>query len=85
MFTNKNWKIFVEAIKNGSWVWWKNLPSKSEEPNFRTCNDNYLKLYNPADYEQIMNKIFEEVDSNLEFINKNGVPPNLLNVRSHLK
>lgn len=85
IFNNENWKNLVEAVPDGScWVWWKNLPSKSEEPNFRKCDDNYLKLYNPADYERIMNEIFKEIDTNLEFIKKNGVPTILLDVGTWL-
>lgn len=85
IFNNQNWKDLAAAIpEDKCWVWWKNLPSKSEEPNFRKCDDNYLKLYNPADYEQIMNEIFKEIDTNLEFIRNNGVPPKLLNVGTWL-
>ena len=85
IFNNQNWKDLVAAIpEDKCWVWWKNLPSKSEEPNFRKCDDNYLRLYNPADYEQIMNEIFKEIDTNLEFIRNNGVPPKLLNVGTWL-
>lgn len=85
IFDNQNWKNLVEVIPNGNcWVWWKDLPSKSEQPNFRKCDDNYLKLYNPADYHRILGEIFEEIDNNIEFIKENGVPENLLNISTWL-
>jgi hypothetical protein len=70
----------VRCIPKGSfWVWRKCLPSKEEQPNFIECDENYLKLYNPDDYEKFLNKIFAEIGDNLQYILKCGVPKGLPN------
>ncbi len=80
-FNNDNWRQYVERIpKEAMWVWWKFLPAKEEQPDFVNCDDNYLKLYNPDDYEIFLNTIFVELDNNLQHIIKHGVPKDLSNV-----
>lgn len=80
IFNNDNWQQYVRCIPKGSfWVWRKCLPSKEEQPNFIECDENYLKLYNPDDYEKFLNKIFAEIDDNLQYILKCGVPKDLPN------
>ncbi|MBQ4489325.1 MAG: PD-(D/E)XK nuclease family protein [Ruminobacter sp.] len=86
IFDNDNWQQYVQCIpKAAMWVWWKFLPSKEEQPDFMECNDNYLKLYNPNDYELFLNKIFAEIDGNLQHILKCGVSKDLSNVESYKK
>ncbi len=82
IFENKSWKEYVSAIpKRHSWVWWKRLPSKSNELNFNILN-NYKKLFESSYYETILSEIFSEVDTNLEFIMDNGIPNDLSEVES---
>ena len=81
-FENKSWKKYVSAIPKGhTWVWWKRLPSKSNELNFNILN-NYKKLFESSYYETILSEIFSEVDTNLEFIMDNGIPNDLSEVES---
>lgn len=83
IFEDQRWKNYVEDIpEDHVWVWWKRLPSKSEEPDFIVCDSNYKKLFDPQCYETILEKIFMEVDSNFEYIKSHGIPKGLLNVES---
>ena len=82
IYENKSWKKYVSAIPKGhTWVWWKRLPSKSNELNFNILN-NYKKLFESSYYETILSEIFSEVDTNLEFIMDNGIPNDLSEVES---
>ncbi len=86
IFNNDDWQQYVRCMTKGSfWIWWKCLPSKEEQPNFIECDENYLKLYNTDDYEHFLNKIFAEIDYNLQHILKYGIPKDLSNVESHRK
>ena len=81
-FENESWKKYVSDIpKWSTWVWWKRLPSKSNELNFNILN-NYKKLFESSYYETILSEIFSEVDTNLEFIMDNGIPNDLSEVES---
>ncbi|WP_031579423.1 PD-(D/E)XK nuclease family protein [Ruminobacter sp. RM87] len=74
-FDNVEWKNIVEQMQEENlWLWWKNLPSKDEQPNFINHNEHYLKLYNPAEYEEVMNKIFSILDQDIPSILETGLP-----------
>lgn len=83
LYNNADWKDWVDRIK-GCWVWWKWLPSKNEKINFSNCSgENYLKLYDAVEFNKIMENIYDDIDSNLSFIIKNGVPKNSENLGHH--
>ena len=82
-FEDQHWKSYVDGIpEDHVWVWWKRLPSKTEEPDFIACDINYMKLFDPQYYETLLVRIFKEVDSNFESIRSRGMPKDLLNVES---
>ena len=83
IFEDQLWKDYVDDIpKHHVWVWWKRLPSKSEEPDFIKCDSNYKKLFDPQYYEIILGKIFREVDSNFVFIKNHGILEDLSDIES---
>ena len=83
LYNNADWQDWVGRIK-GYWVWWKWLPSKNEKINFSNCSgENYLKLYDAVEFNKIMENIYDDIDSNLSFIIKNGVPKNSENLGHH--
>ncbi len=78
MFPSDTWKKLAGAVpEHSSWIWWKSLPSRKEEPDFLACDENYLKLHNPDDYERFMNAVFSEIDHNIESVIRSGVPHDL--------
>ena len=78
-FDNVEWKNIVEQMQEENlWLWWKNLPSKDEQPNFINHNEHYLKLYNPAEYEEVMNKIFAILDQDIPSILETGLPKDMI-------
>ena len=86
IFEDQHWKSYVDGIpEDHVWVWWKRLPSKSEEPDFIACDRNYEKLFDPQYYETILGKIFKEVDSNFESIRSRGMPNDLSDVEPERK
>ena len=86
IFEDQLWKDYVDDIpKHHVWVWWKRLPSKSEEPDFIKCDNNYKKLFDPQYYEKILSEIFSEVDSNFESIKSRGMPNDLSDVEPERK
>ena len=83
LYNNADWQDWVGRIK-GYWVWWKWLPSKNEKIHFSNCSgENYSKLYDAEEFNKIMKKVYEDIDSNLSFILKNGVPTNSENLGHH--
>ena len=83
LYNNADWQDWVGRIK-GYWVWWKWLPSKNEKINFINCSgESYLKLYDDKEFNKIMENIYDDIDSNLSFIIKNGVPKNSENLGHH--
>ena len=84
LYDNNDWQDWVNKIpeepKQKNWVWWRWLPSKEEQIDFSKCaGENYIKLYDATEFNKIMNKIYLDIDSNLDFILKNGVPKDKIN------
>lgn len=80
-FDDSRWKKIVNNIPEGElWVWWKFLPSKNAQLNFKMHNNdndaNYFKLYDHDDYEDVISKVFKEIDSDLRNILECGLPEN---------
>ncbi len=75
IFNNESWNKCIDTMpKNSFWVWKRYLPSKYEQPDFIECDDNYLKLYDSADYDQFLKKIYSELDNNMQSILEKGIP-----------
>jgi hypothetical protein len=84
LYNNNNWHNWADKISRHGWVWWKWLPSKNEQINFHNCSgENYLKLYDAAEFDRIMKAIYADIDSNLDYILKNGVPEDLVNLEHY--
>ncbi|MEE3422826.1 MAG: hypothetical protein VZR11_09030 [Succinimonas sp.] len=81
LYDNNDWQDWVNKIpEQKNWVWWRWLPSREEQINFNKCaGENYLKLYDAVEFDKIMNNIYLDINSNLNFILKNGVPKDKIN------
>lgn len=84
LYSNNKWKEWVSRKpKDNDWVWWKWLPSKDENIDFTNCSgENYLRLYDPVEFDKIMKAIYQDIDLNIKYILKNGVPKDSANLET---
>ncbi len=74
---NHPWFDEVDKYKGKNWwIWLRYLPFKDSPINFRTCSGIYSKLYDHAEYQNILNAIISEIRDNLESILETGMPNN---------
>ncbi len=63
--------LFPEEIKaNGqasTWYWWKYL-NPGNEVDFRTCNSEYLRLFDKSGFDDYMRPVIENIDKAVELI-----------------
>lgn len=78
-FECNKWKEQISMSKHrpqnkwDQWLWWRYLPG--EKINFRECNEGlYNDLFDPEKHKALMEKIFGEIDKQLDSILKTGLP-----------
>ena len=78
-FSNEPWKALIDKLarkksERNWWLWWRRLPKEDETIDFQSEKKLYSELYDSERYKEIMEKIYVEIDENLDSILKTGLP-----------
>ena len=67
LFPDRSWQDMTHGYKGKDWwLSWKYLPSEDEYLDFNSCKGQYSKLYGSDRHVEIMQRIFEELDREIQ-------------------